>query len=385
MRHQNRAGLVWRLFDPLRALGDHLVEVLCLFYGSVLISKGFMRPAELSMVLSMADSTFDQIRWLQSSFSVLGSDVMIPVAQILALLSRKPKIGLDSPNSLISSQNISSWTIEFKDVTFSYASRPSVQVLSKFRMIVVEGSTTGLIGPSGAGKSTVFNLIHRMHDPNSGTIELGGRDLRHYNPLWLRRKIAIVTQEPVLFNCSIKDNLLLALDDNDVKIDDDTIKDAMRAANCYDMVFTSGRFPETWHTVVGESASRLSGGEKQRLAIARALLRFPRIILLDEATSALDERSQREVQDAMRALTKNRTVLVIAHRLSTVRDASKIVCLVNGSNACTGTHEELIRSGNNVYAHNLALVNEEGDVDVAEKEEGNYDDASMSPSSYLSF
>ena len=150
----------------------------------------------------------------------------------------------------------------------------------------------------------------------------------------------------------------MAASSSKVTIDDSTIKDAMRAANCYDMVFTSGRFPETWHTVVGESASRLSGGEKQRLAIARALLRFPRIILLDEATSALDERSQREVQDAMRVLTTGRTVLVIAHRLSTVRDASKIVCLVNGSTACVGTHEELLRNGNNVYARNLALVEE---------------------------
>ena len=225
-------------------------------------------------------------------------------------------------------------------------------------MIVQEGRTTGLIGPSGAGKSTVFNLIHRMYDPSSGTIELGGHDIRHFDPLWLRRKIAIVTQDPVLFNCSIKENLLMAASSSKVTINDSTIKDAMRAANCYDMVFTSGRFPETWHTVVGESASRLSGGEKQRLAIARALLRFPRIILLDEATSALDERSQREVQDAMRVLTTGRTVLVIAHRLSTVRDACKIVCLVNGSTACVGTHEELLRNGNNVYARNLALVEE---------------------------
>ena len=122
MRRQDRAGLVWRLFDPLRALGDHVVEVLCLFYGSLLISTGSMQPAELSMVLSMADSTFDQIRWLQSSFSVLGSDVMEPVAQILSLLSRKPKIGLEhhTPPSKNLLQSVSTWSIEFRDVTFAY-------------------------------------------------------------------------------------------------------------------------------------------------------------------------------------------------------------------------------------------------------------------------
>ena len=128
MRRQDRAGLVWRLFDPLRALGDHVVEVLCLFYGSVLISTGSMQPAELSMVLSMADSTFDQIRWLQSSFSVLGSDVMEPVAQILSLLSRKPKIGLQhhTPPSKNLLQSVSTWSIEFRDVTFAYVARISL-------------------------------------------------------------------------------------------------------------------------------------------------------------------------------------------------------------------------------------------------------------------
>lgn len=225
--------------------------------------------------------------------------------------------------------------IELKDVTFHYPSRPSVTVFSHFNLVIPAGKTVALVGESGSGKSTIVGLIERFYDPSSGLVLLDGVDLRQYNLRWLRKQIGIVSQEPLLFASSILDNIRFGKPSATME----EVEAAAKAANAYD--FITG-LPDGFNTLVGERGMQLSGGQKQRVAIARAVVKQPRIMLLDEATSALDARAEREVQEALDKIMVGRTSIVVAHRLSTIRDADLIALVFRGSILEQGTHDELM-------------------------------------------
>jgi ATP-binding cassette subfamily B protein len=225
---------------------------------------------------------------------------------------------------------------EFRDVSFTYpdADRPSVD---RFNLSVRPGETVALVGASGAGKSTVLNLVIGFLRPTGGRIELDGVDMETLDLRTFRRFVSVVPQESILFEGTIRQNVSYGLDD----VSDEAIRSALRDANALDFV---EQLPDGLDTVVGERGARLSGGQKQRLAIARAVIRDPRVLILDEATSALDTRSEALIQEALHRLMRGRTTFVVAHRLSTIRDADRIVVMDGGQVSQVGTHEALLNS-----------------------------------------
>ena len=237
--------------------------------------------------------------------------------------------------------------LAFERVTFRYPARPQQASVREFSLQVDPGETVAIVGPSGAGKSTLFLLAQRFYDPQSGAIKIDGVPLTSADPSEVRRRMALVPQEGVLFASSARDNLRYGRPD----AGDEAIWDAARAANAEGFLRD---LPEGLDTFLGEGGIRLSGGQRQRLAIARAILRDAPILLLDEATSALDAESERLVQDALDRLMENRTTLVIAHRLATVRKADRIVVMEAGQIVEQGTHDQLSRSGG-LYARLAAL------------------------------
>ncbi|NOK16487.1 ABC transporter ATP-binding protein [Corallococcus carmarthensis] len=225
--------------------------------------------------------------------------------------------------------------LEVEDVHFRYPARPDSPVLQGLELAVNPGEAVAVVGPSGGGKSTLVALLTRLYDPDAGRILLDGRDLRELDPSWLRQQTGIVSQEPLLFSCSIADNIRYGRPD----ATDAEVQAAARAAHAHEFI---QRFPEGYLTEVGERGTQLSGGQRQRVAIARAMLVDPSLLILDEATSALDAESEHLVKDALERLMKGRTTLIIAHRLSTVSGADRVVVIEAGRIVQSGDHATLM-------------------------------------------
>nr|QNH67872.1 ATP-binding cassette transporter subfamily B member 1-like protein X12 [Brachionus rotundiformis] len=258
----------------------------------------------------------------------------------LKVINRKSKIDSMSDKGL--KPTSLEGHIEFKNVKFRYPNRPEIPILNGLNIRVKPGQVNALVGPSGCGKSTAISLLMRFYDVDEGQVLLDGVDIRNLNIQWLRSNVGIVSQEPVLFNLSIKENICYGkIDEEQVKMSE--IVHVAKSANIYDRIQS---LPENFDTIVGTKGGQLSGGEKQRVAIARALLRQPKILLLDEATSALDNYSEKIVQDALDKAEKGRTCLVIAHRLSTIENSDIISVIQNGRVVEQGTHSELIKLKN---------------------------------------
>jgi ATP-binding cassette subfamily B (MDR/TAP) protein 1 len=238
--------------------------------------------------------------------------------------------------------------IELNNVNFSYPARPEEQIFRGFSLSISSGSTVALVGQSGSGKSTVVSLIERFYDPQSGEVRIDGINLKEFQLKWIRSKIGLVSQEPVLFTSSIKENIAYGKENATVE----EIRKATELANASKFI---DKLPQGLDTMVGEHGTQLSGGQKQRIAVARAILKDPRILLLDEATSALDAESERIVQEALDRIMVNRTTVVVAHRLSTVRNADMIAVIHQGKIVEKGSHSELLRDPEGAYSQLIRL------------------------------
>lgn len=255
-----------------------------------------------------------------------------------------PKYEIDSSSDTGKIPSSTSGEIEFHDVHFTYPTRPDQPIFKGMSLKIESGKTVALVGPSGGGKSTVVQLVERFYDPTSGKVTLDGENVKDLNVKWLRDHIGLVSQEPVLFAISIKENIAYGSPGASMQ----QIIEAAKMANAHDFIMS---FPDGYDTEVGDKGAQLSGGQKQRVAIARVLIKNPSILLLDEATSALDSESEHHVQTALDKLLQSstRTTIVIAHRLSTIRDADMIAVVAEGKIAETGSHDELMKNKNGQY------------------------------------
>jgi ATP-binding cassette subfamily B protein len=255
------------------------------------------------------------------------------IAELLA--ERSP---VEDPVSPLPLPSPARGAVSFSDVTFRYPARPETSALHGFSLDIAPGETVALVGPSGAGKTTVFSLLLRFYDPQTGMIRVDGTDIRAVARDALRSRLAIVPQEPVLFSASALDNIRYGRPE----ASDAEVRAAAEAAQAASFIEA---LPRGYDTFLGEKGVRLSGGQRQRVAIARAILRDPAILLLDEATSSLDAENELAVQSALDRLTKQRTTLIVAHRLATVLKADRIAVMENGRVVDMGTHRELAARG----------------------------------------
>ncbi|CAO2819633.1 unnamed protein product [Amaranthus hypochondriacus] len=318
---------------------------LLVWYTSVVVHKGTANGGEsfttmLNVViagLSLGQAAPDISAFLRARVSAYPIFEMIERAKV-------SKVGSKGGRKLKSVDG----HIEFKDVYFSYPSRPEAKIFDKFCLDIPAGKIVALVGGSGSGKSTVISLIERFYEPLAGQILLDGNDIRELDLKWLRQQIGLVNQEPALFATSIRENILYGKDDA-------TLDEITRAAKLSEAITFINNLPERYDTQVGERGIQLSGGQKQRIAIARALVKNPSVLLLDEATSALDAESEKSVQEALDRVMVGRTTVVVAHRLSTVRNADVIAVVQGGKIVETGSHEELVSNRESVYSSLIQL------------------------------
>ncbi|CAG2053292.1 unnamed protein product [Timema podura] len=307
------------LFYGLTGLSGNIIILTVLYYGGVMVSDQHITVGNLSAFLLYAAYIGVSIGGLSSFYSELNKGLGAST-RLWELIDRTPAIPLTGGLVPITEPR---GHITFQHVTFRYPARPDSVILKDFTLDIKPGSVTAVVGASGSGKSTLASLLLRLYDPESGEVMLDGTPIRQIQVDWLRKHVGVVSQEPVLFSSSIKDNILYGASDPS-QVTTEQLIAVTKEANAYNFIVNT--FSEGFNTRVGERGVMLSGGQKQRVAIARALIKNPRILLLDEATSALDAESEHLVQEALERIMKGRTVLTIAHRLSTIRNAAPPGC-----------------------------------------------------------
>ena len=329
----------------LRLLASPITETLCVMMGvlllwvggiEVLSGKG-LTPEDFLRFILLIFAMMDPLRKLSN----VNVELQVGAASAERIFSI-----LDTPVSIIDkadAKKIDSFEnkIHIDGVSFNYENNDTV--LDEISFTIEKGSVVALVGPSGAGKSTLADLIPRFYDVSTGSIVIDGQDIRNVTLHSLRSLMGVVTQETILFNDTVRANIAYGQEN----IDDEQVTAAAKAANAMEFI---NELPEGLDTIIGEKGVKLSGGQRQRLAIARAIMKNPPILILDEATSALDTESERLVQEALETLMAERTVLVIAHRLSTVTNADKIIVMDKGKIEEMGTHDELIQK-DGMYSH----------------------------------
>ncbi|WP_299364299.1 ABC transporter ATP-binding protein [Winogradskyella sp.] len=315
-------------------LGILVISVLLWYGGQMVLRDGNLEAGLFIVYMGLAYNILTPAKAIsKASYSVKKGNAA--AERVLEILNTDSPLA-DAPNA--KSKDSFDSEIRLKNVSFKYEDD---LVLKNFSLTVPKGKSVALVGQSGSGKSTIANLVTRFYDVNEGSISIDGENIRDLTKQSVRNLMGIVTQDSILFNDSIKNNILLGKED----ASDKDIEDALKVANAWEFVKD---LPKGIETNIGDSGNKLSGGQKQRLSIARAVLKNPPIMILDEATSALDTESERLVQDALENMMKNRTSIVIAHRLSTIQNADVIVVMQKGEIAEHGTHSELMTK-NGVY------------------------------------
>jgi subfamily B ATP-binding cassette protein MsbA len=325
------------ILPPLMEAVGGMALVAALFYGSHSIRTGHLTPGGFISFLTALFAMYTPIKRLSNLNSTLQG-AMAAGQRIFGVLDRHQEIR-EAKDALTLPRMTRQ--IEYRGVGFRYADAPN-STLRRIDLVARPGEVLAIVGTSGAGKTTLVNLLPRFYDVTEGEILIDGVDVRQASLRSLREQIGLVTQETVLFNDTVRANIAYGLE----SVDEARVETAARAAFAHDFILD---LPRRYDTVIGERGSRLSTGQRQRIAIARALLKDPPILILDEATSALDVESERLVQGALANLMKGRTTLVIAHRLATVRDADCILVVEGGEVRESGTHVELLRRKGGVY------------------------------------
>ncbi|XP_048392245.1 ATP-binding cassette sub-family B member 10, mitochondrial isoform X1 [Stegostoma tigrinum] len=329
-------------FYGATGLTGNLIVLSVLYKGGLMMGDAYMTVGELTSFMMYAFWVGISIGGLSSFYSALMKGLGAG-GRLWELYERRPEMALNV--GMILEPDQFKGAIEFRRVTFAYPTRPETQVFSELDLSIPAGSVMAVVGPSGSGKSTLMSLLLRLYDPVSGTVVVDGHDVRSLNPFWLRKNMGAVNQEPVLFSCSIAENIAYgAAPPFELTMED--IEKAAKIANAYEFIRS---FPKGFQTMVGEKGILLSGGQKQRVAIARALLKNPKILLLDEATSALDSENEYLVQEALDRLMVGRTVLIIAHRLSTIQNADAVAVLDQGRIVECGTHQQLLSNSDGLF------------------------------------
>ncbi|KAG6548945.1 hypothetical protein Mapa_009713 [Marchantia paleacea] len=345
LRRSFRRGHVGGLALGVTQCAQYFCFGSLLWYGGRLVARGEATTQEiLSAFLTLIVACFTTAETLSLAPELLkGSAAMTSMYQ---LLDRPTQIDADDRKGQ-SVQQIRGH-IEFQQVRFSYPERPNVVIFRNLNLTVLPGRSVALVGPSGSGKSSIIALIERFYDPLSGCVRIDGEDIKRYNLKALRKHIGLVQQEPALFAVSVLDNILYGND----RASEAEVVQAAKAANAHSFI---SALPHGYKTEVGERGTQLSGGQKQRIAIARAVLKNATILLLDEATSALDAESERIVQEALDKLMRQRTTVIVAHRLSTVRNADTIAVVQGGEIVEQGRHTDLIRDPLGPYSRLVQL------------------------------
>ncbi|KAE8008384.1 hypothetical protein FH972_004903 [Carpinus fangiana] len=326
---------------------------MAVWFGSkMILDKGYKGGDVLNVIMAVLSGSMSlgQASPCMSAFAAGKAAAY----KMFETIKRKPEIdAYDMKGEILDDIH---GDIEMRCVDFSYPARPDEKIFSGFSLYIHRGTTVALVGQSGSGKSTVISLIERFYDPQAGEVLIDGINIKDLQLKWIRGKIGLVSQEPVLFDCSIKENIAYGNDGATVE----EIRAAAELANAAKFI---DKLPQGLDTMVGEHGTQLSGGQKQRVAIARAILKDPRILLLDEATSALDAESERVVQEALDRIMVNRTTVIVAHRLSTVRNADMISVIHRGKIVEKGSHSELIKDPEGAYFQLIRLqeVNKESE------------------------
>ena len=332
-----KATKLTAVMGPMVEFAAAIAVVIILWYGGYSVVQGYITAGSLIAFLIYAINLSNPVKRLTQVYGNLQK-AMAAGDRVIDILETEPHVKESvTAKALTNVQG----DVEFDNVQFAYDE--DNLALKGVNLTVKQGQTVAIVGPSGAGKSTIANLLPRFYDVTGGAIRIDGVDVRDVTFTSLRENIGLVPQDTMLFNASVRENILYGRLD----ATEQEIIDAAKAANAFEFI---EKLPNGFDTIVGERGNSLSGGQRQRIAIARAILKNPSILILDEATSALDTESEKIVQEALERLMKNRTALVIAHRLSTIKHADHIVVLQQGCVVEEGTHDELLAL-NGLYSH----------------------------------